>query len=268
MKEITVLESKKLQLHILSKIHDFCGENHLRYYLVFGSLLGAVRHKGFIPWDDDIDVSMPREDYHFFMENFGEQDSCKAICCERDSSYYLPFGKVIDTRTVLKENISNSAEIGVYVDIFPLDGLSESKKKNRRIVQKLLFRRNLLALKILPNSKKRKGWRKYAHSILRRILFFLNMNQVSQSMNKLAQSFSSGENSTQFGQLANVDASGIQREYPAPLFSERVLYDFENFQFYGPKDYDSYLKLVYGDYMRLPSEEARVCKHEYAQYWK
>ena len=124
-KELSVEEVKERELELLKTLHEFCDKNGLRYYLAYGSLIGAIRHKGFIPWDDDIDVLMPYEDYckliQLFNGNSGSQ--YQLISREINKEYYLPYGKLVDTGTVMKEELNVSLEIGIYLDIFPFYNL-------------------------------------------------------------------------------------------------------------------------------------------------
>ena len=120
-KNISVEELKMLQLKILDSIDDFCKKNEIQNFLFSGTLIGAVRHKGYIPWDDDVDICMKRKDYDRFFAEFNQQrqDTLKAISTETEKDYYLASGKVIDTATVIEEENNYAMPIGVYVDVFP-----------------------------------------------------------------------------------------------------------------------------------------------------
>lgn len=268
MRNISIEESKKIQLSILKEAHKFCEDNHLSYFLVFGTLLGAVRHHGFIPWDDDIDIAMPRKDYVFLMNHFPKDETIKAVCCENDPSYYLPFGKLYDSRTVLEENITVDSRIGVYVDVFPIDAYSVNENKNTYTTLQLKAYRDLIALKMLPDSDKRKGFRRIAHAVLRRIIVFNNLNYNSRRMNRAASRYNDEKNIKYVGIRADIDQAGLQLQYPQEIFKGRMLFPFEDGMFYGPKEYDRLLKQIYGDYMKLPPKEKQISHHEYVQYWK
>ena len=123
--ELSLLEIRKISLQILDEVHRFCVSNQLRYTLFHGSLLGAVRHKGFIPWDDDIDIAMPRRDYEIFIQKFFAKN-CKVFSIKNESRYYLPWAKVCDCKTIKEENILNQDDLvlGVNIDLYPVDTIS------------------------------------------------------------------------------------------------------------------------------------------------
>lgn len=268
MKEITIEESKQIQLELLSKIHDFCEENQLTYYLAWGTLLGAVRHKGFIPWDDDIDIILPRDDYEIFRAIF-KADNAKFIDCYNESKYYLTIGKVIDTRTILKEKTTQNFDIGVYVDVFVLDGLSSWERKNQRAIRKLLLLRDLLALNIATDSNKRKGIRKLLYKMARPFAFLINNNYVSKKMDGIAKSINKYENAEEVAALLSPDAHSTKYlRFNKSDFDDKILMPFEDKCFWGPKHYDTILRRRYGEYMKLPPIEAQVSHHSYVQFWK
>lgn len=271
MRNITIEESKKIQLELLTDIHSFCEDHDLTYFLMFGTLLGAIRHKGFIPWDDDIDICMPRKDYLFLQKEYNNspvRPFSKAVFCETDESYYYPFGKLIDTRTVLKEDVNTSGSIGVYIDIFPLDYLSENVKSNVNTRRKLHFLRDVLSVSILPGSDRRKGIKRIVHSVLNKFSSLINMNYISKKMNVISMKLNNGENSSYMGIISNIDAKGINRTYEAAWFASKRLTEFECKHFYIPDKYDEILSYVYGDYMTPPPDDKRQSLHVYSQYWK
>ena len=125
------VEIKEILLKMLGWFHNFCEENNLRYFAVGGTLLGAVRHKGFIPWDDDVDVGMPRADFEKLEKLIGNKENGRYYF-ETPSSdrkgYYYAYGKLFDTTTTLVENLRDKLPMGVYIDVFPFDGVGETKE--------------------------------------------------------------------------------------------------------------------------------------------
>ena len=148
-KDISVEELKMIQLKILDSIDDFCKKNGMQYFLFSGTLIGAVRHKGYIPWDDDVDICMKRKDYDRFFSEFNQQrrDTLKSISAETEKNYYLASGKVIDTATVIEEENNCAMPIGVYVDIFPMDNLPSDDKKLKKLNHRIDIYRKMLILK-------------------------------------------------------------------------------------------------------------------------
>lgn len=254
---------------LLKQVHDFCEKNELCYYMAYGTLIGAVRHGGFIPWDDDIDIWMPRSDYEEFFARFnsGCAEFAKAINCDTDSAYYLPFGKVYDTRTSLIEKVAGAREIGVYIDIFPLDRLSSDEALNASVRKKIQFMRKLMSIKVCPTHNMRKGYRRTVHAILSRLPLGINANRCSRRINALSRSLDDAASNT-YAAVSNTDAKGIQRNYDEKWLRERVMLPFESEMFYAPAGYDGILKYIYGDYMKLPPEEKRVSMHDYVSHWK
>ena len=114
-------------LRILMAVDRCCQEHHLRYYIWAGTMIGAVRHKGFIPWDDDIDIAMPRPDYEQLIAHSGEwlPQPFEFVCAENDEQYPLPFGKVQDASTTLIERLHLRYLGGIYIDVFPIDAVPE-----------------------------------------------------------------------------------------------------------------------------------------------
>ena len=138
MKKIDIVEAKKMMLDILKTVAKFCDENNLRYFIFYGTYLGALRHKGYIPWDDDIDIAMPRPDYEKFMEIF-HAENLAVWTWRKDNKYLLPFAKVYDTRTEVHENADFGETFGVNIDIFPLDGLPKKQSQIKRRVEYMRF---------------------------------------------------------------------------------------------------------------------------------
>ena len=262
MREITdIAELKMIELDILKAIHSFCVENSIKYFLWGGTLLGSIRHNGFIPWDDDIDIAMPRRDYTRFMNEF-TSDRYTALSCEKNRDYPYAYGKVIDTKTLKKEPIRNKVEIGVDVDIFPIDDYKDfaldatNSKKRLALIEKNSY---AYALHYKNNSLR---------NILKNLYCFslrLGGNKFCKKINNIAQSGYSDSSDFMLYADANIKKPlVIGRE----LIASFELHKFEDFEFYVPTNYDGLLRLCYGDYMQLPPEEERITHHINSVYWK
>jgi len=168
-----------MMIDILHDIHCFCEEKGLHYYLAYGTLLGAVRHKGFIPWDDDIDIWLPRPDYDRFLKEY-KSDHFEAIWAGNYPGYPLDFAKVHDTRTRLVEE-GGDGNWGVFVDVFPLDGASDEKTW-KQTLKSVAFVRHLIANQRFTRKisfSRKAGWKKNLSILVGRIAHpFLSMEKL------------------------------------------------------------------------------------------
>ena len=258
-------ELRDIQLRLIAMLqffHEYCEDYHLRYYLIGGSMLGAVRHNGFIPWDDDIDVGMPRSDYDRLSALFSE--SGKFVLetnHSTDENYFFPFSKLYDTSTTLIENKKHQLVRGLYIDIFPLDGCGNTKRESvfwtKRIGWKLL----LLKLLNSPDKKERGFIKNLGIQIVRLLPApIVNKNKLKRQIEKLCKkhSFDTSEYAG-----AIVGAWGVREIMKRQWFGEPKLYTFESIQVYGVQMYDEYLYKLYGDWHKYPQEVKRVPHHDY-----
>lgn len=257
MRKIELEELKHIQLNILKEVHNFCIERGLRYSLGGGTLLGAVRHKGYIPWDDDIDVMMPRPDYNVFVKEF-DGYSPHLVCgvYENDKNYMFPHVKVYDDRTVLTED-QCIMTIGINIDIFPVDGFPESTKEIESFLKKYSLWRTLLLLKLVK-GKKWKG------KLLYYFTKFIPLSLIQKKINCIIQKYDF-EKSLFVGAVCGKYL--LKEKYPRFVFSEFIELPFENLKFKAIKEYDIYLSQHYGNYMELPPLDKRI-SHNYKNiFW-
>lgn len=266
MKEIQIDELRELQMQILDYVDGFCRKNCIKYTLSGGTLLGAVRHGGFIPWDDDIDIQMLREEYVRFTElwNLTPKDSrYELINIESGNNMGYPFGKIHDTRTVTY--IGNVARTGVFVDVFPLDGVSSLKDfyKRHRIIKKLYANRAKAFQKDYINKTNDK------QNIIAKALQILkptkSFEDYAIEINEIAKNESDKNCPLVFEMI-----SGMICKEPMPksVFLSYSDISFENRVYMAVSDYDTYLRLTFGDYMQLPPVEKRNSHHVFKSYWK
>ena len=254
------IKTSLLQVQLLGMMkvfHKICEENNLRYYMLGGTCLGAVRHKGFIPWDDDVDVGMPRKDYDIFCEKWKEflPDFMELRYYKTEPKSPFHFAKLIDKRTTLIERAYTDYIEGIYIDLFPLDAM---RKYNiwGKIRSKFIWVGKAALINRCTTEKRNEVHKRIFNFISKRInLSFLH--NVVEKMILL-------EKSDNPNLLCNFFGAWNNREFiKSSVFGTPTLYDFEDTAFYGPQNTDSYLKALYGDYMCLPPESKRVCKHNY-----
>ena len=254
-----IQELRQIQLGILDEVHRFCEAHGLRYFLSSGTLIGAVRHKGYIPWDDDIDIYMPRKDYEQFLQTYHDQNGYyKAIDPQQDHHYYYTFAKVIDQRTLMVEDETEGYEIGVFMDIFPVDYVTDDLRELERV-----FRRKKLLYKI-RRCKISNG--NPLHSRLAYLCYKylpVTVEQLNRRIRKLivlAEPTHTVCNMTEAGPR-------IKGCFPAEDIASSVDIEFEGKLYKTMVGYKDYLERTYGDYMTLPPVEQRVT-HHFEAYWR
>ena len=264
MKEIGKEELKKVQLEILISIHEFCEQKGLRYSLSCGTLLGAVRHQGYIPWDDGIDIMMPRPDYEKFRKMYpGFKENHTVQSYHNDDSYWFNFLKVYDNRTLF---IEGAARNGVYVDVFPVDGLPNAPEAIKRICvdATLLVNRDLRW-----TTKEYKVRTKRKDILLHRMKYQYRKHLVDSRkivIKRIDRMFlgHSFENSPMAGIFFFNRMFGV---LPRSMYENYKLMHFEDRLFYSVDDSHMFLESLYGDYMQLPPVEQRVGHHNIHAYW-
>lgn len=265
MKELTKEEYQKVQYDILKEVDRYCSENNIVYYLSYGTLLGAVRHKGFIPWDDDIDIAMPMPDFLRFCREYNSE-KYKVNFWERDSRYFRYYATVEDRDTYLKEETDSEYKVGINIDLAPIIGLPEDEKKAKRYFKRLVFLRSLLNLKVM---KPRKGRVWYKELFLKASSFLLlpySYKFINKKMQGLCLRYP-------YNDAKNVICVGSFNREKEVIGKEKLegpltRLQFESDEFMVPAGYDAWLKQIFGDYMKLPPVEKRVSHHTFVAYSK
>lgn len=257
---------KKVQpilFDMLKEIARVCDEYDIPYFLYRGTFLGAVRHRGFIPWDDDMDVAMLREDYEKFCR-IAPEALGKDYCFQNwhtDPGYAHPFGKVRKRNTVyIEAKCAPLAENGFYIDIYPLDAAPAGEEERKTLHRKLL---HLYRIKLMKSGytpwregeriiwKKRIGYLLYQTAAL-----FVSQEKLIETYEHLVSQYTDGD--------IWYEQSALPRNYYFKKEWCRNLaeYPFGDSAFKGPKDYDAFLRVLYGDYMELPPEGQRENRHQ------
>lgn len=265
MKEISVKELKDIQLDILDQVHAFCQAHNLTYSLCYGTLIGAVRHKGYIPWDDDIDICMPRADYECFIKSFdGAKGNLKVWSYATDSSYYLPFAKVGNTQTSLLENVRYPLDYGVNIDVYPCDRVPESVKSRCRLFRRIKLIKQLATLKNLTIDKRRNFLKNLLVVAGHGITFFISLRKLMIQEDYLRHKYTSSTS----GVCNIVAASCVQISFSRKAIEKTIDVEFEGRVYKMMAGYDEFLTKIFGDYMTPPPEKERVTHHDFKAYWK
>lgn len=248
---------------MLGWFHTYCENHNLRYYLIYGTMLGAVRHKGFIPWDDDIDVGMPRADYERLRQlckTEGPGQYMFEFPGNDNPEYTTLWAKLFDTTTTLIEEQRHPIARGIYIDVFPLDGAGQTYKeavKNFKPIKRHRILNNMICCGFL----KRRAWYKNISILIGRIIspLLINRAKLNQKINFLCkkQDFDEYE---YVGCL--MDMNRLTSLMPRWIYGKPTPIQFGEYILNGVEHPDKYLSTLYGDYMQLPPEEKRVSRHD------
>lgn len=264
--EIPFEESRRLMFEILKDIDAFCRKEHINYSLGEGSLIGAVRHHGMIPWDDDMDILMLRNDYERFLSTYKSQ---KYVIKRYDYDLNLwlhLFIKIIDPRTIVRNNETGDEPYGLWVSIIPIDNAPDTEEQLREMTNSICRYSRLFSLRNKFSwSNDRRFIRNVLVWMLRVPLLVFPKDYWHRKAERVLKSYNHLKTARR-GQFA------IWWHDPwvcsSSVFDEYIEVDFEGEKFLIIKGYDEYLRCQYGDYMQLPPEEKRIPKHEYTAYWK
>lgn len=277
MKELTteeLKEWKRIITDVLREFHEICHRNGLTYYAVGGTAIGAVRHKGIIPWDDDIDVAMPRPDFDRFVQICRTHDlgGYELVDASNTRGYNLSFPKFCNRNTTLVERWDTPCVIGLFIDIFPLDGAPEDINETKVLVERIRKLRNRYEAISTRNTfteylsllRDKKEWGRF---VVKTLGFFFR-KQMSRHFLKKIDEIS---RSVAYGSTSKVinygGAYGIRELFDKKILKGKTVgLPFENIVIDMMPDYDAYLRGVYGDYMQLPPEDKRIPHHLKAFY--
>ena len=260
-KKMSLEEIRKVQINLLIKFDDFCRKHNLKYVLDGGTLIGAIRHKGYIPWDDDIDVSMPFPDFLKFVELYKKEcsQSYMSILYGTDNPYGFHFGKFVDKRTVVKSSFREDKRLySVWIDIFPMYSIDDDDDVAQEKIDKVL--KYYEKTWKYESTNQRNPLKKIFHILFNDRLLKYYMNKINKILFE-----------HEYGSTKRIRSAPVVCKKLIPAgndhFENRIKLDFEGYYFWAPKDYHDYLKRIYGDYMKLPPENQRTT-HAINAYWR
>lgn len=272
MNRIDEKEQKSICLEILTYIDMICKKHKINYSLAGGTLLGAVRHKGFIPWDDDIDIVLVREEYEKLIKILKKETAFLLIEPNDIIDYKYSFSKLIKKNTILcKKGLfkSDNKKFGIFIDIFPVDGLPEGEAE-------LIHRNNIYELS--DNVSKSTFYYAESENYFKTFIKLFAFYPMHRKLNKEGNALYwkklvdaemkkySVFKSKYCGFLLSPYAN--KEKFPSNIFQEYINIEFEGHNFQCIKNYKVYLNQLYGDYMQLPPLEKRTSQHEYIAYWE
>lgn len=260
MRRLSTREIQLYELDILLKFVEICEKNNLRYYLSGGILLGAIRHKGFIPWDDDIDLAMPRQDFiklinlskHYqddtYMFSFFDKGG--------NGEYLLPYGKFVNKNTLVGSRFTNDSHLRhLWIDIMPMDGLPNNLEEVKKIYNQVEIYRSIIKLCNARLGEGKNSLKKIAKYILKPIALLYGKERAISKINTLSMQYDY-ETSTYVGAVS-CGLYGIGERMLKEDVDNSTQVEFEKHWFTSFRCWDSYLKGLYGNYMKLPPEDKR-----------
>lgn len=268
-------EIQKVSLHILKTVTNICESQGFRYYLAYGTLIGAIRHKGFIPWDDDVDILMPRPDYEKllrYLESRKEEIYPLAVFNRNtNKKYFYGITRICDMRYEIDKDNEQNCGMGIFIDVYPYDGLGddESDALSRLTESSNYMKDVVLATRKRLDVSTEMNWKgKIVYVVKWCIHHLLGPNYYFNKQKKLFEGLPAFDDSRYVAPLSWYFTKPDKVLFVRDIFMNPVKMTFEKYEFYVPGQYDKMLRQEYGDYMELPPENKRVYHHQYKAYKK
>ncbi len=261
MRELSIDEEKKIGLQTLLFFDEICKRNNLTYYLGYGSLLGAIRHKGFIPWDDDVDVIMLQKDYLKFHKIIKEEikNHHYTVISSLDGTYPFSFTKLIDTNTYIKnDRMIDIKNMGLGIDIFPFSYLGNNLEEIYERKNKMSKVENLIRFSLYNNSKEIEGRRsRVVNTFIYIIAKSIGWRQLQKIYTHMENKHIYADKTEYCGMLSKM-SKGIEPVFSSKIFDDICDVEFEGYNLPAPTGYDEFLRTVYNNYMVFPPESERA----------
>lgn len=265
---------QQCSLDLALELKNICEQNNLKYFISGGTVLGSVRHSGFIPWDDDIDFAMPRSDYEKLKTIIKNNKSSRywLVTYENNQEYNEPNMKFVDKDTLLlDETTLIPQKVNVWVDIFPLDGLPSNEKKRQRYFKKLLFLRMIYQFSNIKHINTLREDRKLIERVLIKIAQLIPLNKIFNTK-KCLKIIDNYLKNISYEEANYVFVGmGIHKEkeiFLKSVYEPGQLMDFENEKFIGPHDKKIFLTQFYGDYLKIPSTDKQIAHKLTVVEWR
>jgi len=264
-RELTLDEIKQIELNILKHFKAYCEENDICFLLSNGTLLGAVKYQGFIPWDDDIDVFVPREDYDKLIVSYTDSKKYKLFSHERNENFYFPFAKLCDMETrKIEGGVENGTPLGLDIDIFPLDYWGNTEAEAEK---KLKTMKSNLAKLNFSKMEFSRG-KNYIRTVVKWILihFYKMTGSAKYTKKMIIEASAAKMEKSEFAGCVVWPIYGEKEILPSHVFAETTEVTFEGDSFAAPAGYDQYLRSLYGNYEEDPPEDKQCTHHNFKAY--
>ena len=267
MKELNLREIQSETLKIVKFIDKICLDLNLNYALFYGTLIGAVRHKGFIPWDDDLDIVMPRNDYdklkEYFILHEKEIEPYKIFSYDNVNKYPYMLNRVCNTNFVMVAENEDDCSMGTFIDIYPMDGYGDGKDTLLQLRSRIYS-----TIYMMKSRKKYVKTNSFFTNVIKRVLNIISKFMSYKFLQNKLIEISNKYSITESEYVSCLQWSGLSYKscYKKEDVFNTIRVPFEDTELLIPKAYDSLLRKVYGDYMQLPPEKDRIGHHFYKIY--